>query len=324
MASEHPDAHDVRFRAMGTRMRVAAAGPSPSLHHRVRAARAALEHAGRQLTRFDAGSALSRLNASEQHTVQAGPLLRDHVRAALHAAERSAGLVDPTLLDAAERAGYRGSRDGLPRPDLDAALAAAPARRRAAGDPASPWRLIEVDDAAGTITRPPGVRIDLGGTAKGHAADRALALLRGARHALVDCGGDLALGGSAGRTHAVLVEHPRTGECIATLRVASGGVATSGITARAWKREEGWAHHLLDPATGEPCWSGLLSATAVAGSALDAEVLAKTAFLRGPAGARSVLRRGGGVLVHEDGDVEIVAPASRVRRPALRRLSAPR
>lgn len=316
--------HDVRFRAMGTRMRVAAEGASAALEHRVRAARTELEHTDQQLTRFDAGSALSQLNASPSETVEAGPLLRDHVRAALWAAQRSGGMVDPTLLDAIEAAGYRGSLADRQRPDLTDALGSAPGRRRASAREDAAWRTIRVDDRAGTISRPVGVHIDLGGTAKGHAADRALAHLRGARNALVDCGGDLALGGDAGRPHAVIVEHPTTREAVATLRVARGGVATSGITARAWQRGDGtWAHHLLDPATGEPCWSGLLSATAVGTSALQAETLAKTAFLRGPEGARRLLRRRGGVIVHEDGDVEVIAAGEhtmRVRRQALDRL----
>lgn len=301
-------AYDVRFSAMGTRMRVAAEGAHPALEHRVRNARAELEHTDQQLTRFDPDSALSRLNAAEAPVVTAGPLLRDHVTAALWAAQRSVGLIDPTLLDAIEDVGYRASLAGAPAPDVDAALAAAPPRTTAAPSTTGGWQRIAVDDAAGTITRPPGVRIDLGGTAKGHAADRALRLLTGARHAIVDCGGDLALGGSAGRPHAVLVDHPRSGETVATLRVSQGGVATSGMTRRAWLRDgEGWAHHLLDPSTGEPCWSGLLSATAVGATALEAEVLAKMAFLRGPEGARRLLRRRGGVIVHEDGDVEVLA-----------------
>lgn len=309
-------AYDLRFPAMGTRMRVAAEGAHPALEHRVRSARAELEHTDQQLTRFDPDSALSRLNAAEEPVVAAGPLLRDHVTAALWAVQRSAGLVDPTLLDAIEEAGYRTSLVGVPAPDVDAALTAAPARGKAAPSSARAWQRISVDDASGTITRPTGVRIDLGGTAKGHAADRALRLLTGARHAIVDCGGDLALGGSAGRPHAVLVDHPRTGETVATLRVTQGGVATSGMTRRAWLRDgEGWAHHLLDPSTGDPCWSGLLSATAVGATALEAEVLAKMAFLRGADGARRLLRRRGGVIVHEDGDVEVLTsqPAHTLR-----------
>jgi len=97
-------------------------------------------------------------------------------------------------------------------------------------------------------------------------------------------------------------------------------VATSGVSSRLWRREDGtYGHHLLDPSTGEPAWTGLVAATAVAGSALDAEVLAKTAVLSGPVAARRLLARRGGVLQHDDGRVEVVAgpPPVRVPRRAL-------
>ena len=94
------------------------------------------------------------------------------VRAGLTAAERSDGLVDPTLVGEIEAAGYVASRAGMPGAPLGDALAEAPPRRprepqpggRAGGD-------FEVDDEAGAITRPPGVRFDTGGTGKGLAAD---------------------------------------------------------------------------------------------------------------------------------------------------------
>ena len=107
-----------------------------------------------------------------------------------------------------------------------------------------------------------------------------------------------------------------TGAEVHRLRVRSGGVATSGIHERLWRREDGtFAHHVLDPSTGEPAWTGLVAATAAAPGALEAEVLAKTALLSGPVAGRRVLRRHGGVLQHEDGRVEIVerAPVVRLR-----------
>ena len=100
------------------------------------------------------------------------------------------------------------------------------------------------------------------------------------------------------------------------LRVRSGGVATSGIGARIWQTEDGrYAHHVIDPATGRPAWTGLVAVTAVAGNALEAEVLAKAALLSGPLGARRLLRRRGGVLQHDDGRVEIVPAPAVVRLP---------
>ena len=100
------------------------------------------------------------------------------VSAAIHAAERSGGLVDPTLIGALEAAGYAESRrNATPaslrgRPARGAAPTRRQPRRTAPCGARSP-------SAGREIRRPPGVRLDLGGTAKGFAADRAAASLAG-------------------------------------------------------------------------------------------------------------------------------------------------
>lgn len=270
--------------------------------------RALLGEINRRLSRFDASSDLSRLNADPRAAVPAGPLLRAAVVAALRAASLSGGLVDPTLLGVLRRAGYRDSRAQVPPASLLQALAAAPPRRPAGPEPAARWRTIEVDDAAGVIRRPPGLRLDLAGSAKGWAADLVGARL--ARHGrfAVDCGGDMRVAARRGAPWEVRVRHPLTGAVAHTLHVREGGVATSGIDARLWKRQSGdFAHHLIDPATGEPAWTGLVAATALAPSAVEAEALAKAALLSGPeAGRRLLEARHGGVLVRDDGAVEPV------------------
>jgi thiamine biosynthesis lipoprotein len=307
--------HDLTFTCMGCAMRLVADGADPA------PARDLLLAIDERLSRFRAGSELARLNADPRATVPASPLLRAAVAAALWAAERTDGLVDPTLLDALERQGYTASLgDAPPRADLAGALAAAPTRAPAAPGGERRWRAVAVDNGAGTITRPPGLRLDTAGTTKGLAADAAAQLLRdrGARRVVADCGGDLRV---AGAPADVVVEHPLTGAPAATLRVA-GGVATSGLARRVWPQPGGrTAHHLLDPATGAPAWTGLISATALAPTALHAEALAKAALLRGPAGARRLLARRGGVLVHDDGAVERVGvdrPVARLRAADLR------
>jgi thiamine biosynthesis lipoprotein len=122
------------------------------------------------------------------------------------------------------------------------------------------------------------------------------------------------VGGWPGVPWEVAVRDARTGGEAHRLRLAGGGVATSGIDARVWRLPDGrFAHHVLDPRTGEPAWTGLVAATAVADTALEAEVLAKTALLAGPAGARRVLHRRGGVLQHDSGRVEAVAPVPVIR-----------
>ena len=263
----------------------------------------------RRLSRFDSGSDLSRLNSDPRAAVPAGPILRAALAAALRAASLSGGLVDPTLLGALQRAGYRESRVDVAPASLSIALRTAPARRPARPHPAARWRGVRVDNAAGMIHRPPGLALDLGGSIKGWAADLVgMRLARDGRFA-VDCGGDLRVSARRGAPWEVRVRHPLTGAIARTLRIRSGGVATSGIDERLWQREQGgFAHHLIDPATGTSAWTGLVGVTALAPTALEAEALAKAALLSGPVAGRQLLRaRHGGVLVHDDGVVDPVS-----------------
>jgi thiamine biosynthesis lipoprotein len=162
---------------------------------------------------------------------------------------------------------------------------------------------VAVDDRAATIRRPAGLRLDTGGTTKGLVADAVACRLDGYDRVAVDCGGDIALRGE----WEIDVQHPLTREIVEKLQVSDCGVATSGLDVRIWRDEAGrHAHHLLDPSSGEPAWTGLVGATAIADSALEAETLSKLAVLSGPDGARRALAGRGGVIFHDDGRVEAV------------------
>ena len=80
-------------------------------------------------------------------------------------------------------------------------------------------------------------------------------------------------------------------------------------TATAWDGGRP-AHHLLDPATQRPAWTGVVSATAKAPTATLAEALAKAAILAGPNAGRTILARHGGLLITVQGVVlnRLVAP----------------
>ena len=308
--------HDVTFEAMGSHVRLLIGEPGPG----ALAPPAAAERARRfivefeqALSRFREDSELSALNADPRREVPASGLLREAVKAGLWAAQQSGGLVDPTLVGEIEAAGYRSSRAGAPAAPIGAALEDAPPRRPAAPHPDARWRAVRVDEIRGTIIRPAGVRFDTGGAGKGLAADLVAGQLR--RHArfLVDCGGDIRIGGeqAAAWPYEVQVEHPLTGERAYVLHLGSGGVATSGINVRIWREPDGsYAHHLLDPATGKPAWTGLVGVTALGKTALEAETLSKAALLAGPEGGRELLARRGGLLVHDHGRVELVGSLS--------------
>jgi thiamine biosynthesis lipoprotein len=114
----------------------------------------------------------------------------------------------------------------------------------------------------------------------------------------------------------VRVDDPFGGEPIHELRLGEGAAATSGVGRRCWPGPDGRpTHHLLDPSSGEPAFTGIVQATALARTALLAETRAKAALLSGPGGAASWLPEGG-VLVHDDGESEVV-PAGRTQQPRL-------
>jgi|SRR5690348_5364759 len=320
--------YDLTFDAMGSHVRLLIGEPGPGMAPAAAAAeqgRRFVEDFDATLSRFKPDSELCHLNADPRERVPTSELMRRAIEAGLFAAERSEGLVDPTLVGEIEEAGYVASRAGMAGLPLADALADAPARQPASPRPEQRWRGFEVDDEAGEVVRPPGLRFDTGGTGKGLAADMLAATLRGYSRFIVDCGGDIRIGGADALVHPyeVFVEHPITGDRAHVLRLGSGGVATSGINVRIWRDERGgYAHHLLDPATGEPAWTGLVGATALGDSALEAETLSKAALLSGPERGREILAERGGLLIHDSGRVEMVGPlavAPRIRLPEVSR-----
>ena len=296
------------FACFGSRCTVIVAdADSAAAFSAVATARRRLLEWHQQFSRFVPGSELTRLNEDPRETVPVSPLMRRVVESAVRAAAATDGLVDPTLLGELERAGYDGhfEGDGIP---LASALARAPERR--AGRPAAEarWRLVRTDRRTGTVARPPGVRIDPGGIAKGVFADELAVQLARYEAVVVDCGGDLRLGGTEAPAREVHVASPFDDAILHTFVLRSGGVATSGIGKRSWVGVDGRvAHHLLDPATGAPAFSGVVQVTALAPTATEAEALSKAALLRGPAEAGGVLLHGG-VVVLDSGDFLVLDP----------------
>ncbi len=102
------------------------------------------------------------------------------------------------------------------------------------------------------------------------------------------------------------ITNPFDDSVLETFELVEGAVATSGIGRRSWLSVDGRpAHHLLDPATGDPAYTGIVQVSAIAPTAVLAEILAKAALLSGPSGARDWLSRGG-VIVCDDGSHEVV------------------
>lgn len=262
--------------------------------------------AHRRLSRFREASELTRLNRDRREEVPTSSLMRRLASAVTVAGLASGGLVDATLLDAIERAGYRHSLEDRGPVGPAGALPDRVEHRPGKPHPSGRWRLVGVDEEAGTIVRPPGLRIDSGGIAKGLLADLLAVDLREQPAFAIDCCGDIRIGGIARQARRVLVGDPFGGAPTDELKLRDGAVATSGIGRRCWAGPDGKAaHHILDPSTGEPAFTGIVQATALAPSALLAEAYAKAALLSGPERAAEWLPHGG-IVIRDSGEVDVL------------------
>lgn len=276
-----------RFRAMGTGCHVQVVGAP---HGACDVAEAVVDGDEARWSRFRPDSEIRRGVPGV-----AGPVSEETAELAalaLEALDRTDGWFDPRLGGHLCAAGYDRTLDlvqtGAPIPPRTAPPlpAVRPAIGRRADGP--------------TLTVPPGVELDLGGIAKGHSADRALAavLATGAHGACINLGGDLRCAGASptGDGWWCALDHgPGAAASALAIGLAHGAVATSTTRRRRWTTTCGEAHHLLDPHTGHPAGNDRRSATVVAATAATAEVLTKVALLAPWDDAERLLAAEGGV-----------------------------
>jgi FAD:protein FMN transferase len=291
----------LEFQAMGSHMLAAVDNDSPAAGERLASVPQWFGVWEDRLSRFRDKSELSALNRSPGQPTQVSQVLWDALQASLAAARFSDGLVSPTLAAWVEAAGYDRTFEELEDDAGDLSRMPAPPDTAAGG--------IELDSASRRITLTDGRRLDLGGTAKGWAADRAAHRLRALGPCLVDAGGDVAVHGlrQDGRGWAVGISDPfHPGESLDLLCLTHGGVATSGRDFHRWKQQGKWQHHILDPRTGLPAETDVLTATVVAPNTVQAEAAAKVAIILDSERALAWLDdhpQLAGLLVLEDGTI---------------------
>jgi thiamine biosynthesis lipoprotein len=174
------------------------------------------------------------------------------------------------------------------------------------------YRAIHVDETAGTVElKRKGMRIDLGGIAKGYAVDGAFELLtsRGYRNMIVNAGGDMRVGGKKINGPWVIgVQDPRDrSRMLATLDAEDISIATSGDYERYFELGGIRYHHLLNPFTGFPARQ-CRSVTILTKDALSADALATAVFVMGPQdGLRFIEAMEGveGLIVSADGEIVV-------------------
>jgi thiamine biosynthesis lipoprotein len=157
------------------------------------------------------------------------------------------------------------------------------------------------------ITLPAACGLDLGGIAKGWTVDRVSEGLKNTSGFAINAGGDIFAGGKRadGALWSVGIVDPLHPDLnLTVLELTDKAVCTSSTARRNWRRNGIYGHHLIDPRSGKPSVSTVISATIIAESAVTAEIIAKTALILGPvAGMEFIQNQSGidGILVLNDG-----------------------
>jgi thiamine biosynthesis lipoprotein len=180
----------------------------------------------------------------------------------------------------------------------------------AAALPAVDYRHVLLDPRTHTVRfSQPGVRIDLGGIAKGWAVDRGIELLRaaGVERAFVTAGGDTRIiGDRFGQPWMVGIRDPRVEDkVVVRVPLVDAALSTSGDYERFFEADGVRYHHILSPTTGRPA-SAVRSATVIGPTATRTDGLSKTIFVLGIERGMQVLDRAGDVdviAIDKDGKV---------------------
>ncbi len=267
-------------------------------------------------TRFRATSEVSAVNRAGGHLVVVSELTARLFELAEYARVATGGRFNPLILNRLERLGYG------PEGPSSIGVAEPPGRCVPVEN-----RPIDVLREVSAVRLPSGSRFDPGGIGKGLAGDVVLEHLRslGARAVQVELGGDVRVWGDnwIDRPWLVDVQDPRDRTGILTrLELAQGAIATSSVLGRTWTVGDRQLHHLIDPSTGQPGATDVVSVTATSSELWWAEVVAKVAVLAGSLRAPAVLRRFGcsGVVLDEHGNlVSVIAGPTSHSTPEVAR-----
>ncbi len=266
--------YERRFTAMGTDGRLLVLAPtSSSAHKAMDAALGQIQMVERRMSPYRADSDVSRLNrGGHPGPVKLSKPTREVLRRAAEVSRMTDGAFDVTCAPLTElwrRAESTGRMPGAE--SVRQALAAVG------------WQKLRLTDGGAALARP-GMKVDLGGIAKGYALDLAAEALReaGLEAGLVDIGGDLRLLGrpADGRRWLVQVRPPR-GEEPLMLRLGGCAVATSGDYARGFRVGSRWFSHIVHPRTGRPAGAAA-SVTVVAPEGAAADALATALSVMSP------------------------------------------
>ena len=236
-----------------------------------------IEYVQRSFSIYDPASEIYRVNKSAyEHPCRVSGSLFELLKASVEVSEKTGGAFDITWASAGRIWDFSNPERFTPPDDKTVKSLL----------PLISYKNIRLDDKAGTVRfLKPGVKIGLGGVAKGYAVKRAVGALksRGVKGAIVACAGDIqVIGDNRGRPWRAGIQDPRGKSVIATFDMRDGeAVSTSGDYERFRIVDGKRYHHIINPATGYPADSGLISVTVFSRDPVKADAYATAFFVSG-------------------------------------------
>ena len=248
----------------------------------------------------DEGSEIYRANHSGGEPVNVSEETAELVSFALEMAEKTDGALEPTIYPVLRAWGFTTDTKQVPsQEEIDALLEDVGHEK------------ITLDGTL--LTVPEGMELDLGAVGKGYAGDLAAEAVRarGIECAILSLGGNIQAVGSRpdGTDWRVGLRSPWEDGTLGVLRVSDQAVVTSGGYENYFEDEDGNVYwHILDPETGYPAKSGLLSVTIICPQGRMGDALSTALFVMGPQKAEEYWRENGDfemILVTEEGEILI-------------------
>lgn len=252
-----------------------------------------------QCSRFAPESELSVLNSNQGKVVQVSPALLQILQAAKKAYFQSEGIYNPGILRQLQMAGYNTSFDEIQQPGLS------PFHCREGCNPVDklPYQIVDAERRLVEVIDQVG--IDLGGIAKGWCVDHVSEFLSLHGCGYINAGGDLRVFGHRKESWKIGVEDPfQPNRNKAVVHLTKGAVATSSTWKRKWRVGDVGNHHLIDPRTGKPSDSTIVSATIMAPDTVAADVAAKVVLILGEHEGAAWARKHSyqGFMILQDGE----------------------
>jgi thiamine biosynthesis lipoprotein len=264
------------FRAIGTTNTVLVTEPDV-LDAALAVTRSHLRAVDRAVSRFRDDSEVSRLAVRARRgpaETFVSPTFADYLEAALRVARLTGGLVDPTVGSALAAEGYDA--------DLDVVRARGVFHRSTVA-PVPHWHSVHLNVSARRVSVARGTLLDLGASAKAHAADT-IATMLGERLPggfLVNLGGDLAVGGVVPEPGWAVGIVDAAGHTVQVVESTGQAVATSSTRLRTWQSDDGPRHHIIDPRTGRTAPVVWAQVSCAGASCLEANAASTAAVVLG-------------------------------------------